>query len=515
MNFLMRESLPSKSPIENTVVLQPSDWDDYSNRTEFTLYFAISGGEFRLIGTTKILARYYPEDKKYKRSQDALDEAFRALDLDDFCSLGQSIDYYTRLGEYELVGKELLKALNDICFVDEQSWWKRASGFRDSLLRYPAAHIARREAKARFEQRKFLEDIENQIDYQTTFSHISFNPKEVSFKFNGNLEVPGRLNVIIGKNGVGKTSLLAGIAKWYSRPTFGETNSFRPDFSQIIVVTFNSFDSAFLKHNEPEYDVKYVGRTPLSHRGRRFVEDLRNSTKDEKNTEWFEEFSTNPDSKKNLRELLDVFVFDDYGVKELTSLAKDKEGWGTFVKKAFDDPDLPDLLIKDPEDALKRMSAGQKVLTRLYCGLFLQLDRKALVLIDEPESHLHPSLIARFIKNFNEMLEQRSAFAIIATHSPIVVQETPSRFVTVLERDDEQTDIHVSHPRFETFGESIDNITERLFDTDFSSSHWKYVLKKFVKRGLSLEEVNKNISGKQLSMLARTYYRYHKKEDNE
>lgn len=152
----------------------------------------------------------------------------------------------------------------------------------------------------------------------------------------------------------------------------------------------------------------------------------------------------------------------------LDALKTDRD-WIGFITTALDNAKVAEQLQNDVDTALLEMSAGQRVLTELYVALFDKLDQKALVLMDEPENHLHPSLIALFIKNLNDLLNRRRAFAIVATHSPIIVQETPSKYVTVLEREGSKTT--TSPPPFETFGESIENITKHLFETDFTSSH--------------------------------------------
>ena len=50
---------------------------------------------------------------------------------------------------------------------------------------------------------------------------------------------------------------------------------------------------------------------------------------------------------------------------------------------------------------------------------------RTLVLIDEPETHLHPPLLSAFVRAMSDLLIDRNGVAIIATHSPVVLQETP------------------------------------------------------------------------------------------
>ncbi|EFN9246805.1 hypothetical protein D3031_22320, partial [Escherichia coli] len=84
-----------------------------------------------------------------------------------------------------------------------------------------------------------------------------------------------------------------------------------------------------------------------------------------------------------------------------------------------------------------------------------------LVLFDEPETHLHPPLLAVLMSALRIVLNEVDAFAIVATHSPVVVQETLSKNVNVITRNGEFTDFQ--RPEIETFGENIGAITSSVF----------------------------------------------------
>lgn len=55
-------------------------------------------------------------------------------------------------------------------------------------------------------------------------------------------------------------------------------------------------------------------------------------------------------------------------------------------------------------------------------------------MLDEPESHLHPPLLSAFIRSLSELLILRNGVAIIATHSPVILQEVPKRCAWILNR---------------------------------------------------------------------------------
>ncbi|MCG3056272.1 ATP-binding protein, partial [Escherichia coli] len=79
-----------------------------------------------------------------------------------------------------------------------------------------------------------------------------------------------------------------------------------------------------------------------------------------------------------------------------------------------------------------------------------KLEERSIIIMDEPETHLHPPLIASLMRVLTELLIYRNAVAIVATHSPVVVQEVPSSCVTIINRNNKFTDL--SRPKIQTFG---------------------------------------------------------------
>ena len=96
------------------------------------------------------------------------------------------------------------------------------------------------------------------------------------------------------------------------------------------------------------------------------------------------------------------------------------------------------------------------------------IDERALVLIDEPESHLHPPLLAALVRVLSMLLIRRNGAAILATHSPVVLQETPRSCVWVLRRSGDQ--VTAERPLIETFGENVSVLTREVFGLEVTLS---------------------------------------------
>ncbi|MCD8326161.1 MAG: ATP-binding protein [Lachnospiraceae bacterium] len=104
------------------------------------------------------------------------------------------------------------------------------------------------------------------------------------------------------------------------------------------------------------------------------------------------------------------------------------------------------------------------------------VEEKSLVLLDEPEEHLHPPLVAAFIRALSELLTHTNGVAVIATHSPVIVQEVPKKCVWKIRRDGGYRKF--DRPKIETYGENLGEITTEIFGYDVQKSGFHALLKK-------------------------------------
>ena len=103
-------------------------------------------------------------------------------------------------------------------------------------------------------------------------------------------------------------------------------------------------------------------------------------------------------------------------------------------------------------------------------GLVSFLKDRSILLFDEPETHLHPSMLANLMSVINGLLEDFNSYAIISTHSPIVLQQVPSRYVRVIRRLENTPEI--GSLSIETFGENFTEISQEIFDvSDYERDH--------------------------------------------
>jgi predicted ATP-dependent endonuclease of OLD family len=102
------------------------------------------------------------------------------------------------------------------------------------------------------------------------------------------------------------------------------------------------------------------------------------------------------------------------------------------------------------------------------------VEERTLVLIDEPEAHLHPPLLSAFVRTLSELLSNRNGVAVIATHSPVVLQEVPKSCVWKIRRNG--TSIVAERPEIETFGENVGILTREVFGLEVTHSGFHKLL---------------------------------------
>ena len=126
-----------------------------------------------------------------------------------------------------------------------------------------------------------------------------------------------------------------------------------------------------------------------------------------------------------------------------------------------------ELFYFDENEKELNLSSGQKMYSNLLLNLYSMIKENSLIIIDEPENTLHPNFEIGFIKILNAILEKFNSFAIIATHSSIIAREVPTKFINMIVLDEDKDIIEIQKPVMKSFGASITDITNYIFDDVF------------------------------------------------
>lgn len=472
------------------IFLSNNNWDDYGIKATFDLLIFIDD-DFLNIGEVKII------DKNKNSGRATIKDGTSSLSP-TCCSLGQNPEYYRairRLGSD--LENQILTALRD-CAYDSKIYhdFKDLSNFKTSLIRFSPAEQAIQYAQGLYST---LEGPIQKASYSFEFKTKlpgSRKSHKLTFEFFDpeSFKIPSNINVLIGRNGTGKTQILSDLAKAISGYGYVDQEDLiaaraekfpkgRPSFGNTIVVSYSAFDMFEIPgKNKKEQDelakeghifgYKYCG---LRERIRKDEYKIKSS--DEVATEFM-------DALKSIEE------------------RGAKEDWENCLEKILSDQSFSSIESKTLKSGFHKLSSGQKIVLSIIVKIVEHIEPASIVIVDEPETHLHPSLMSSFMHSLRVILTKYKSYAIIATHSPVILQETPSRFVQVLSGTSLQP--LVKNLSIESFGEEISTLTEEVFGLSFEEANFYTVLKKLSDDGVSIEDINL-LFGKRLGLTARSF----------
>lgn len=416
-----------------------------------------------------------------------LPSSFDAL-TEDFFSLGQTENYYETLNQLdEHLRVRVLDGLRDVAY--NLTHFQKAANelvMTESLLRdIPVTNVENRfhrlaNGDARLTAFKF------QYLFPTPSLPNVAPPPPLSFIVEPKSEPPTNVHVLIGRNGVGKTRCMQGIATALLTQDDNDVNTGRLQplgnnhsdwaFSGLVHVSFSAFD---------DFDMPSVGQSRVKAHsvGLRVTDEETKQVRIKTPDDLAEDFKSALEFcrsglraqrwRKALSTLSSDPVFSD---ADVISLLDENQDWVAAAKSLFG-----------------KLSSGHKIVLLTITKLVELVDERTLVLLDEPEGHLHPPLLSAFIRSVSDLLVQRNGVAIVATHSPVVLQEVPRSCAWVLRRSGHATS--VERPAIETFGENVGALTREVFGLEVTDAGFHKLIRDAVEQeGLNYEEVIKHFN---------------------
>lgn len=498
-------SLPRK-PAEPHAALTYDNWNDYNFHTYFHLTVRLPDGQQIEIGGVKIAKL------GQQRGQHQVPREFPELG-DDYASLGQESTYYEVLGQLPAdVRDQILNGLRDAGadparadrFAQEEAW-------TESVLRFGSATEALRSARSLLGLDDQTTSEPRRIQGFTFVANATPGSPAFTFTFTDRSHYASRVNAIIGYNGSGKTTALASLARVAhadSHERLAEANDelagrfvgAAPSFASVIMVSYSAFDSFLLPGWRGEDDRGLAETTGevfgYSYCGLRELPEADGGTLALKAQATLEaEFSSTLDTIVRIGrgELLDAM---------LARLGLEPSLAGTAAVSTLRENLSSPALGQVAAAVYGTSSSGHKIALSVLAHLVRRLQPGSLVLIDEPEAHLHPSLLSAMLTATSDLLERFDSVAVIATHSPVAIQEIPSNGVAMLRRVDDTVTVHP--PEIETFGENVGLITSHVFHLDATSTDHHAVLDEMAEQGDVAAADARFPSG--LSIGARAYF---------
>ncbi|MBP1951874.1 AAA family ATPase [Jeotgalicoccus aerolatus] len=511
------------------IYLVRDNWNDYwKYQTMFDFYYVEKDEVFKHIGKIKIgrkgLSIANIEEGQSGHKMLELPDTFEQLS-DEYFSLGQDVSYYENLkkviNNFEVL-KELLKKIKDMALdfdIYEQN--QHEDSMRNSITRDFSTLTIRGQfnrvitGQAKLTKYKFGYNIENADE-------------TLDFRVTPNTFPPSNVQVLIGRNGVGKSYLLQSMIKSIVRNENDKSYFVSEDeqsidnmFASLIGVSFGSFDDQLPSSDKLSNNINYhyVGLQDTSDKASESEDDAKKNTSN--------------NSVEKVEDRLNALATYFYESLENISANTDKvEQWYRALStlerdSVFRELEIKELLRKTDNRNYpiqkeyiiqfykKNLSAGHKIVLLIITKLTELVEEKSLVLIDEPENHLHPPLLSLLIRAISDLLTYRNGVAIIVTHSPIIVQEVPKDCTWILTRNGKY--LSFDRPIIETFGENTGILNREIFRMELTDSSYYDLVKKMVLKKDSVEEVFEefdNQLGSEARAMVRTLmYQKKKSED--
>lgn len=380
--------------------------------------------------------------------------------------------------------KKLLESLNDVSVLASQQ--KKISGWEDFFESEVFTEAMTRASESYFAYRRGADVLDSndwyEDDVQKNFNVklVGEGPKfEFNFNFDSSNHLRGRIAVIVGKNGLGKTESLRKLA--------------------------GAFAGSDVKYAQISRDLSFNQVLAFSHVGHKKLRKRKNKNI---RSAAVRQFTFNPKIERIqhrdgfARLLVDIArTFDDHGRpflflykdileqelghltvyvpmkndsedayadskgRKYLSLSKWMRAGGEQIKlQRISGVDFSrNLIYLDADHKPRKLSTGQHAFLQFSLNALANAGPASVFLIDEPENFLHPNLISQFMRLLNQILKATKSIAIIATHSPFVVREVQSEQVHVLDFDPESGVTRVLKPRLQTLGANISSISTEVF----------------------------------------------------
>lgn len=471
----------------NRAYLLTDNWDDWFKfSTLYTLVIYDEDGERHSIGGVKIGQFAMTDDQRRPNIPDDFDE------LDDrFFSLGQDDSYYDALNA---IGSDIrdrvLNSLRDV--ANDPNLFERALNEKvtgTSLLR----SVDRSTVIGQFH--RMAQGGARLTNYEFSYTarrrSRRIEPLSLAFTVAPESYPPTNVHVLIGRNGVGKTTLLNDMTRAIvdRDADTDEVGAFTTDldeelFTSLVSVTFSAFDpfEPLPNRQDKSQGVRYayiglklIGKDkdgkpkpPKSPDALSvdFVSSVMICRQSGKVARW----------ERALNMLQADPIFRDADVSALARSDDDTDDLKSSARKLF-----------------KNLSSGHKIVLLTITRLVETVEEKTLVLLDEPEAHLHPPLLSAFVRALSDLLINRNGVALIATHSPVVLQEVPTSCVWMVRRTGLRS--VADRPEIQTFGENVGLLTREVFGLEVTQSGFHKMLRDTVAELPSYNSVVRRFSG--------------------
>ncbi|OSI73288.1 AAA family ATPase [Bradyrhizobium canariense] len=506
-----------------------TDWNDFGYYFGAALLVVTPGGAVRQIGMHlmfegKHRTEFAINEMLAGRPWASLHEAQLR-----FCSVLDEIESYGVL--VDLLGFETavsaLRILGDATVLRAEGLDGRialleSEEFAYGALRAEATYVSYRRG-IKYLRPQPIRAVEDAAANFVVTAHLpsAQNPYVVDFNFDNDALGRNRIAVLIGKNGTGKTQLLLNLIAAFqqgvdvdpfTRPIFIE-----PAIQLNRIIVFSSVASdQYPRSIAPWSGIDYQYFSMISNStddGGAFTSAFTDCLRDDHKIRFtpgdgsmFAETGRMALLMRSLNLLgfsssihlplkvsseqydLNTVQRGDRQYFRLDDARRLNEKRRLLLGQSIDPKELPVLFGIGP--GIRQLSSGESAMLRFAAQAAGSAERGCLFLFDEPETHLHPNFVSEFVSILNTILTATNSVAIVVTHSAYVVREVPSHRVRIFTLNDRV--IAIDRPRLQTFGASIDAISQFAFADSSVSHQYQETLKSWLETlgpNISIDEV--------------------------
>jgi len=539
-------------------LIEENDWNDYNFYVMYHLHATplITGSRTVYLGYIKIMKSGQEKYDEYLLRK-ALGKQVEFEELpEDFVSLTQSIDVFDGLNNLlkATEKKDFVKQMHLILSTQDDNYYSMVEG-QEALIN----GLLRDSSMDSYSLKRGKEIMlagETHYDLRKEMITASFVNvrKRIPLQFSclpdvKTMMIPNGVMTFIGKNGSGKSTLIYHLAKiMYAYPdqrfrlkeNIGTIEPIDIGISKLFLISYSPFDNFVLPGIGGE-DYRLLVQGMETGKGRLVFCGIRDVKSE------FERILNNPNDD-TYNELFKQVRLEETSLKSVSLLATEcmkvlgiiyndrerKKLWDHISEKAailF--PDIEQkmyaLMYKSEDEAMAEflnLSTGFKYYLHALSHVIAYIERDSMILFDEPENHIHPPMLSFMMSSLRYVIAQYNSILMVATHSPVIVQESFAENVYVVRNDNGHTTI--THPRIETYGANIGEITSEVFDltTDVSNYYEAYnklydtwsLNEEWGSVDEMLESFNNHMRGKvsnqMLSYIISRYYDEHSEEED-
>lgn len=472
------------------IIFTPVNWDDFSFKTIFEVeaidYNDIKGSHIEKVHLGNVRIGYIGQSENTWTADHDLLKSDKLTRLSRyFFSLGidsayyESVNkffgydpdningYYSKVRDIAYSNRILRSVENELVFSNS---FLRSTSYENIIYQYSSLveeyRLSKKNNKFENEYFNILFDEGRKKTLEDTVKmgiSIYLDESKLEFYLNSNDLFKNNIYALIGSNGSGKSKLLDRIVGDYLNGEM-EVN----DLKNIVLVSFSPFDK-LTSYREYKRN-KINNRKSVRFVGLRDENDLDGYV--DLDFRFFESFGNcliSEDKRNKIQVIIDNLysdpIFKNSDIIKLLNSILHKN----FINNNYY------INEEDIINYFNMLSSGHKVVIYTLFRLVDLVDLNTLVLFDEPELYLHPPLLSSFIRSISDLLIENNAMAIVTTHSPIVLQEIPKRYIKIIRNINGETlyeDVEIN-----TLGERVDILTNEIFNLEiYESGYYKLIL---------------------------------------